>query len=37
MPYTDSRFTFRKDEAGRVTGVHFRIADGERDWQRIGP
>jgi hypothetical protein len=37
MPYTDGHFTFRKDGAGNVTGVHFRIADGERDWQRVGP
>ena len=37
MPHTDGRFTFRKDGSGTVTGVHFRIADGERDWVRIGP
>src|SRR5262249_13791475 len=37
MPSTDGHFTFRTDEAGRVTGVHFRIADGEREWKRIGP
>ena len=36
MPHTDGRFTFLKDAAGKVTGVHFRIADGERDWQRVG-
>src|SRR5205807_9453219 len=37
MPFTDGRFTFLKDEAGTVTGVHFRIGDGERDWKRAGP
>lgn len=37
MPHTDGRFTFLRDGSGRVTGVHFRIADGERDWKRIGP
>jgi hypothetical protein len=37
MPFTDGRFTFLKDEAGTVTGVHFRIGDGERDWKRVGP
>ena len=37
MPYTDGRFTFRKDAAGRVIGVHFRIGDGERDMKRVGP
>jgi Domain of Unknown Function (DUF1080)/Domain of unknown function (DUF3471) len=37
MPHTDGHFTFLKDDAGKVTGVHFRIADGERDWKRIGP
>ncbi len=37
MPSTDGQFTFRTDPAGRVTSVHFRIADGERDWKRVGP
>jgi len=37
MPSTDGEFTFRRDDAGRVTGVHFRIADSERDWKRVGP
>jgi len=35
MPATDGRFTFRKDDAGRVTGVHFRIGDGERDMKKV--
>jgi hypothetical protein len=37
MPFTDGRFTFRTDQAGKVTGVHFRIADGERNMERVGP
>jgi hypothetical protein len=37
MPYTDGHFRFLVDGSGRVTGVHFRIADGERDWPRVGP
>jgi hypothetical protein len=37
MPFTDGRFTFRKDEQGRVTGVLFRIGDGERDMKRVEP
>jgi hypothetical protein len=37
MPATDGQFTFLTDGTGRVTGVHFRIADGERDWKRVGP
>jgi hypothetical protein len=37
MPFTDGRFTFLKDDAGKVTGVHFRIGDGERSWKRIEP
>lgn len=37
MPHTDGRFTFRKDASGHVAGVHFRIADGEREWKRVGP
>ena len=31
MPFTDGHFTFRKDDQGQVTGVHFRIGDGGRD------
>jgi hypothetical protein len=37
MPYTDGRFTFRTDDQGRVTGVLFRIADGEREMKRVEP
>ena len=37
MPHTDARFTFRLDGAGRVTGVRGRIADSQRDWERVGP
>lgn len=37
MPSTDGQFTFQVDQAGRVTGVHFRIADGEREWKRVSP
>jgi Domain of Unknown Function (DUF1080) len=37
MPSTDGRFTFRKDGQGKVTGVHFRIGDGERTLERVGP
>jgi hypothetical protein len=37
MPFTDGRFTFRKDADGRVTGVHFRIGDGAREMTRSRP
>jgi hypothetical protein len=37
MPFTDGHFTFLLDQAGKVTGVHFRIAEGERDWKRVDP
>lgn len=37
LPSTDGRFTFRKDDQGRATGVHFRIGDGERDWKKLAP
>jgi Domain of Unknown Function (DUF1080)/Domain of unknown function (DUF3471) len=37
MPFTDGRFTFRRDDSGRVTGVHFRIGDGERNMKRVEP
>lgn len=37
MPFTDGQFTFHSDQAGKVTGVHFRIGDGERNMPRAGP
>jgi hypothetical protein len=37
LPFTDGRFTFRKDDRGRVTGVLVRVGDGERDMKRIEP
>jgi Domain of Unknown Function (DUF1080) len=30
MPHTDGRFTFQRDQQGRLTGVLFKIGDGER-------
>jgi hypothetical protein len=30
LPRTDARFTFQRDDKGRVTGVLFRVGDGER-------
>ncbi len=33
----DGRFTFRKDDKGRVTGVLFRIGDGEREMKKVAP
>jgi len=30
LPHTDARFTFQRDDQGRVTGVLFRVGDGER-------
>ncbi|MHC5542816.1 family 16 glycoside hydrolase, partial [Singulisphaera rosea] len=35
MPFTDGRFTFHKDGQGHVTGVHFKIGDGEREMKRV--
>jgi CubicO group peptidase (beta-lactamase class C family) len=37
MPFTDGRFTFHLDQAGKVTGVLFQIGDGERSMKRVGP
>jgi Domain of unknown function (DUF3471) len=37
MPSTDGRFTFRTGDGGKVTGVQFRIGDGERTMKRVGP
>ena len=30
LPHTDARFTFQRDDRGRVTGVLFRVGDAER-------
>ena len=30
LPHTDARFTFQRDDQGRVTGVLFRVGDGEQ-------
>lgn len=35
LSHTDGRFTFRMADDGRVTGVHFRVGDSERDWSRV--
>jgi hypothetical protein len=35
MPHTDGRFTFQHDQEGRVTGVLFKIGDGERVMKKI--
>lgn len=37
MPFTYGRFNFRKNGEGHVTGVLFRIGDGERDMKKIAP
>jgi len=37
MPFTDGHFTFRKDGQGRVTGVQFRIGDGQRELKKAAP
>ncbi len=35
LPHTDARFTFQRDDQGRVTGVLFRVGDGEQLLTRI--
>jgi hypothetical protein len=30
LPHTDAHFTFQRDDQGRVTGVVFRVGDGEQ-------
>lgn len=37
MPFTDGRFTFQKDDQGKVTSVTFRIGDGLREMKRVAP
>jgi hypothetical protein len=37
MSNTDRRVTFLEDVEGRVSGIRFRIGDGERDMKKIAP
>jgi len=37
MPFTDGHFTFQKDGQGKVTGVLFRVGDGDRVMKRVSP
>ena len=30
LPHTDARFTFQRDNQGHVTGILFRVGDGEQ-------
>jgi hypothetical protein len=36
LPHTDALFTFRRDDKGHVTGVSFRVGDGDRVLTRVG-
>ena len=35
LPHADARFTFQRDDQGRVTGVLFKVGDGEQLLTRI--
>jgi hypothetical protein len=35
LPHTDARFTFQHDDQGRVTGVLFKVGDGEQVLTKI--
>ena len=35
LPHTDATFTFQRDDQGKVTGILFRIGDGEQVLTRI--
>ena len=37
LPHADARFTFRRDDQGRVTGVLLQVGDGEQLLTKIGP
>jgi hypothetical protein len=37
LPHADARFTFQRDEKGTVTGVLFRVGDGERVLKKLSP
>lgn len=35
LPHTDARFTFQRDDQGNVTGVLFKVGDGEQLLRRM--
>jgi hypothetical protein len=37
LPHADARFTFQRDDQGRVTGALFRVGDGEQLLTKIMP
>jgi hypothetical protein len=37
MPFTYGRWTFKKDNHGKVTSVTFRIGDSEREMKKVKP
>ena len=37
LPHADARFTFRRDDQGQVTGILFRVGDGEQLLTKIVP
>ena len=37
LPHADARFTFQRDDQGRVTGVLFKVGDGEQLLTKIVP
>ncbi len=37
LPHADARFTFQRDDQGRVTGVLFQVGDGEQVLTKIVP
>ena len=37
LPHTDAKFRFQRDDQGKVTGVLFRVGDGEQLLTKIVP
>ena len=37
LPQADAKFTFQRDDHGKVTGILFRVGDGEQLLKKLGP
>ncbi len=37
LPHADAKFTFQRDDQGKVTGILFRVGDGEQLLKKIEP
>jgi hypothetical protein len=37
LPHADARLTYQRDDQGSVTGILFRVGDGEQVLKKLAP